>query len=105
VQRLDPARYGSTRSATLGIVQENVTAGVRPRVREQSRERILSDEELNRVWRACDELGCPGAPIVRTPILTGARRDEIGRASWSEIDLEVSIGAGQLVMDWVSTRC
>jgi integrase len=50
-----------------------------------SRERVLSDDELRRVWHAlpADEFG----DIIRLLVLTGARREEIGGLQWSEVDL------------------
>jgi integrase len=51
---------------------------------EQARDRVLSNEELASIWRACDE-GDYGR-IVRLLMLTGQRRDEIGKLQWSEID-------------------
>jgi len=47
-----------------------------------SRDHVLSDLELARVWNACgdDDYG----KIVRLLILTGARRDEIGGMTWAE---------------------
>ena len=37
--------------------------------RASSRERVLSDDELAKVWRACEHLNQPGA-VVRMLILT-----------------------------------
>jgi integrase len=53
---------------------------------DTSRDRVLSDAELVKVWNACaeDDFG----RIVRLLILTGCRRDEIGSLRWSEIDLD-----------------
>src|SRR6266705_4853336 len=50
----------------------------------QSRERILSDEELIAVWSAAGTMGYPFGTIVRLLILTGQRRSEIGglRKEW-----------------------
>lgn len=46
------------------------------------RERVLSMDELRRIWDACgdgeDELGYPFGPMYRMLILTGQRRAEIG---------------------------
>ena len=52
---------------------------------EPSRERVLSDDELRRLWLALpsDDYGT----IVKLLILTGQRRDEIGKLRWSEINL------------------
>ncbi|WP_119304185.1 tyrosine-type recombinase/integrase [Dongia deserti] len=53
--------------------------------RRKPRDRVLSDAELSDVWHAAGELGQPYAPLVRLLVLTGQRRDEIGEASWPEI--------------------
>jgi integrase len=55
---------------------------------EQARDRVLSDEEIQLVWRAFDQIGWPFGPIGKLLLLTGARRDEIGEGSWSELDLD-----------------
>ena len=50
----------------------------------EGRDRVLSDEELAAIWKACtgddDYSRC-----VRLLILTGCRRDEVGGMPWSEI--------------------
>jgi len=50
-----------------------------------SRDRVLKDEELAKVWHAAGdgEFG----DIVRLLILTGSRREEIGGLCWDEVDL------------------
>jgi integrase len=52
---------------------------------ETSRDRVLSDEELGRVWKAAGDLNGFGT-IARLLILTGARREEIGQLKWAEIE-------------------
>ena len=54
--------------------------------RENPRDRVLDDNELARVWQACDGLDYPFGPLVRLLILTGARRDEITALRWEEVD-------------------
>ena len=58
------------------IATNNPAEGAKPR------ERVLSDDELRVVWRACadDDFG----RAVRLLILTGCRRDEIGGLRWDE---------------------
>jgi integrase len=53
---------------------------------DNSRDRVLSDAELVKVWKACgeDDFG----RIIKLLVLTGCRRDEIGSLRWSEIDLD-----------------
>jgi integrase len=65
------------------ILKIDPTAGM-PRVGNgKSRERVLTDDELGKVWTACDG---PYGAVVRMLALTGARRDEIAKLRWSEID-------------------
>lgn len=49
------------------------------------RDRVLTDEELVKVWRASDQLGAYG-PAIKLLILTGARREEIAKLRRNEID-------------------
>ncbi len=51
--------------------------------KEESRERVLSDEELAAIWLACPESDY--GRIVRLLILTGQRREEIGGLRNSEV--------------------
>jgi integrase len=66
------------------LVETNPVAGTNRAKSRKSRERVLNDAELSKVWNAChdDEYG----KIVRLLILTGARRDEIGGMAWQELD-------------------
>jgi integrase len=52
---------------------------------DNSRDRVLSDSELVKIWNACrpDDFG----HLTKLLILTGCRRDEIGSLRWSEVDL------------------
>lgn len=53
------------------------------------RQRVLSDSEIALLWRATEG---PEAvyygPYFRLLLLTGVRRTELGRAPWSEFDLD-----------------
>lgn len=53
-----------------------------------TRDRVLTDDELRRVWKACDDTGHPYGLTVRMLILTGQRLREVSDAPWSEFDLE-----------------
>jgi integrase len=69
-----------------GLVENNPTIGTRKPQANKPRERVLSDEELVAIWKACkdDDYG----RIIRLLILLGARRQEIGGIAWSELDLD-----------------
>jgi hypothetical protein len=50
----------------------------------EKRDRVLTDDELAAIWRAADPTTTHGA-IVRTLILTGQRREEVGGMAWGEL--------------------
>lgn len=56
--------------------------------RRNSRERVLDNEELAKVFHSATELGYPFGHIVRLCILTGQRRGEIGLLKWSYINTD-----------------
>ena len=73
------------------LVAANPCVGIERPAREQSRDRVLDDKELRKVWLAADGLGHPYAGIVKLLILTGQRRNEIAGLHWSEIDLDKGV--------------
>jgi integrase len=70
------------------LVASNPCADLDRPAEEKSRDRVLDDRELRKVWNAAGELGHPHAGIVKLLILTGQRRNEIAGLRWSEVDLE-----------------
>jgi integrase len=56
----------------------------RTKPKERMRSRTLSDDELRRVWIACDGMGAFGA-FVQFMVLTCTRRNEAARMTWDEI--------------------
>ncbi|XIA67810.1 tyrosine-type recombinase/integrase [Bradyrhizobium sp. TZ2] len=73
------------------IIALSPCAGVKPPTQEQSRDRVLSDDELANVWRAAEQLGGPFGALVELLILTGQRRDEVARMAWGEVDLDAQL--------------
>ena len=67
-----------------GLVENNPVIGTARPALEVSRHRVLSDDELRRVWNAAGDDGY--GRIVRTLILTGQRRDEVGGMAEIELD-------------------
>jgi integrase len=57
----------------------------------EARDRVLSDDELRRVWLAADATPYPYGPLVKMLILTGQRRGEIAGATWGEINLDAGL--------------
>lgn len=52
------------------------------------RQRVLDDNELAAFWQATESVDYPFGPLFQLLLLTGARKNEIGRARWREIDLK-----------------
>jgi integrase len=55
-----------------------------------SRDRVLTDEELRAIWTAAEGMGVYGA-IVRLIMLTGARREEVADIRWSELSSDFAV--------------
>jgi len=64
------------------------TSGIRNRQAPEKKSRALDDYELRAMWLAAGEYGYPFGPAIKLLMLTGQRRDEIGEAKWSDLDLE-----------------
>jgi integrase len=75
-----------------GFLDHNPVAGF-ARNREAPRERVLTDDELRKIWAATgrpDQLDADAhfSSIIRLLLLTGLRRAEVGGLMWSEVDLD-----------------
>lgn len=68
------------------IIAENVYAGFGMPNKVESRERVLSWDELATIWNAAADVGEPFGAIVRVLILTGQRRGEVAGMKESEIE-------------------
>ncbi len=60
----------------------------RTKPKERARDRVLTDDELRDLWAATDLTTgrSPFAAMVRALLLSGARRDEVARMRWDEIE-------------------
>jgi integrase len=69
-----------------GWLTSNPVIGTRKPTEVTPRDRVLKPAELVAIWNACgdDDHG----RIIRLLLLLGSRRQEIGGARWSEIDLD-----------------
>jgi integrase len=68
---------------TEGLLEANPVQGT-AKANEGSRERILIKNELRELWRSLGDDRF--SDLIRLLLLTGQRRNEIGRLQWSEID-------------------
>ena len=54
---------------------------------EKARDRVLSMQEVARVWQAAELLGYPFAAFTRLLLLTAQRRGEVAGMRWADVDL------------------
>ncbi len=59
--------------------------GLKAPSREKSRDRVLADPELLRVWMRAEEIGYPYGTICQLLITTGQRRSEVASLHWEWI--------------------
>jgi integrase len=69
-----------------GLAEQNPVTGTMKAEVGASRDRVLSAEELKRLWHALGDNRF--SEIVRLLLLTACRRNEIGNLTWEEIDLK-----------------
>lgn len=74
-----------------GTLDVNPISGLRPPTKEESRDRVLSDDELVACWMSADLEGYPFSECIKLLILTGQRRTEVSDMRWSEVDLEAGV--------------
>jgi integrase len=70
------------------LVKADATAGLRMPGPKKSRDRVLTGDEVRKVWHAVDSLGRVVAGAVKVMLLCGTRRSETLTARWSDFDLE-----------------
>jgi integrase len=74
-----------------GRLPASPVTGMKPPSREQARDRVLTDDELRWLWRACEAVGWPFGPLVKLLLLTAQRRDEVAGLELGELDLDQQI--------------
>jgi integrase len=72
-------------SVEVDILTSTPFAGLKKLHKDKSRERVLNDDELRRVWLAADKIGYPFGVFVKMAILTGQRRSEIAGMQRDEL--------------------
>ncbi len=69
------------------VLEASPCAGVKKPTAEQSRDRILTDDEIALFWKATASFEYPFGPMWRLLLLTGQRREEVAGMTWKELDL------------------
>ena len=70
------------------IIDASPCGGVKRPNKPQARKRVLTDDELRKLWNVCYDVGFPFGPMVRMLILTGARRTEVAAMAWDELQFD-----------------
>jgi integrase len=73
------------------LMSEPPTRNIKPPGDEQARDRVLDNDEVKRLWSACDVIGWPFGPCFKMLVLTGQRRNEVAGIKWANIDFEKKI--------------
>jgi integrase len=68
------------------VITASPVFGVDRPHKEKSRERVLTDDEIARLWGATEALDPRARACIRLLILTGQRRSEVAGLRWHEID-------------------
>lgn len=71
-----------------GIVDISPINGLKAPTKEESRERVLGDDEIVRLLRACRNDVYPFRQFVPILLATAQRRGELAEMRWSEVDLD-----------------
>jgi len=69
-----------------GLLERSPCSGIKPLGKERSRERVLVDAELGRLWCAADGLEYPYGIYFKLLAVLGQRRTEVASMRWADID-------------------
>jgi len=69
-----------------GVLEVSPCHLLRAPTAQNSRDRVLSDDEVCSVWKAAATIGYPYGHIVQLLVLTAQRKGEVAGLRWSEFD-------------------
>ena len=68
-------------------IEHSPCQGVPKPAKEKPRDRVLTDDEILKVFNISDEFSYPFGPLFKVLMLTAQRRGEVSGMRWSELDL------------------
>ncbi len=74
-------------SVERGYIERSPCDGIKPPAKLNSRDRVLTDDELVRVWIGAEQMGFPYGRILQLLFLTGLRLGEVSGLRWGEVNL------------------
>ncbi len=72
-----------------GYIEKSPCEGLSLPTKVPSRERVLTDDEIKKIWQACDQIFVPFGDMVKVLLLTGQRRGEVAGMRWDEIEGDI----------------
>jgi integrase len=75
--------------ASRDIIEVPPTLNIKAPAKENSRERVLTYDEIRWLWLACDKEGFPWGPLAKVLLLTGQRLREVAKITDAEIQRDV----------------
>jgi integrase len=78
-------------SISRGYVETNPLTGTSRPAEEETRDRVLSQDELTIVYKAAVELGYPYGPHLQLLTLTAQRLNEVARMRWEQVDVQAGL--------------
>lgn len=74
-----------------GLLDVHPVARLSPPAPEQARDRVLTDAELKKLWKAWDAMAYPWGTALQLLLLTAARRGEVAAMAWDEVDVRAKL--------------
>ncbi len=71
-----------------GLLAIHPMEGLTQPAPEDPRDRVLSDDEIKSLWPIWEGMGYPFGTLYKVLLLTAARRNEVARMLWDDIDLD-----------------
>jgi len=69
-----------------GVIDRSPAVGIKKPNAERTRDRVLTDEEIAKIWKAAEVVGYPGGPLVRLLLLSAARLNEIAQLTKAQAE-------------------
>lgn len=72
-----------------GYIEASPCAGIKASSKERTRERVLRDDELRKLWPAFEAMEYPFGPLFKMLLITGQRVSEVAGMRRDELGLDI----------------
>ena len=69
-------------------IESSPCQGLKAPAKSNSRDRVLTDREIESIWNAAGEMGYPFGTVVKLLFLSGQRLNEVASMRWEDLNLE-----------------